>query len=131
MVTKLLFVRLVLGKLLQSQVVLVDGWAQLFANKGGRTQRIIARTNQLDVALVSPQDAARSARRAKRKTANQPDGVTLVQDEVAKMTWWESGKASDIFGLYKPTVAEEPDHVEAVVSERLKRCRLELCPFDQ
>jgi hypothetical protein len=82
----------------------------------------------LDVALVSPQDAARSAtRQAKQKTysemttpnvwskskaaslsidetANQADGVTLVQDAVGKMTWWDSGKASDIFGLYKPKV---------------------------
>jgi hypothetical protein len=58
------------------------------------------------------------------ETANQPDGVTFVQDEVAKMTWWDSGKASDTFGLYKPTVAEENEDVEPVVSERLKRCRL-------
>jgi hypothetical protein len=125
-----------------------DGWAQLFANKGESTQRITTRNNHSDVALVSPQDAARSAtRRAKRKpklglttrntrskskadslnideTANQPDVDTLVQDEVAEMTWWDSGKALHIFGLYKPTVAEENEDVEAVVSERLKRCRL-------
>jgi hypothetical protein len=43
------------------------------------------------------------------------------------MTWWDSGKASDIFGLYKPTVAEENEDAEVVVTdvtERLKRCRL-------
>jgi hypothetical protein len=125
-----------------------DGYAQLFANKGESTQRIITRNNHLDVALVSPQDAARSAtRRAKRKpklglttrntrskssaaslnideTANQPDGVTLVQDDFAKTTWWDSTDASDLFGLLKPTVVEENEDVAAVVRERLKRCRL-------
>jgi hypothetical protein len=55
------------------------------------------------------------------EAANQPDGVTLLLDEI---TWWDSGKASDIFGLYKPTFAKVNEDVEAVVSERLKRCRL-------
>jgi hypothetical protein len=44
-----------------------------------------------------------------------------MQDEI---TWWDSGKALDIFGLYKLTDAEENEDVQAVVSERLKRCRL-------
>jgi hypothetical protein len=33
------------------------------------------------------------------EAANQPDGDTLMQDEI---TWWDSEKALDIFGLYKP-----------------------------
>jgi hypothetical protein len=122
-----------------------DGWEQLFVNKGESAHGRITRTNDLDVALVSPEDAARSATsRAKRKTksgmtarntrskskaasinidetANQLDGVTLGQYEV---TFWDSGTASKIFGLNKPTVAEENEDVAEVVKKRLQRYRL-------
>jgi hypothetical protein len=116
-----------------------DGWDQLFVNKGENAKGRITGTNVLDVALVSLEDAARSATsRAKRQTksgmmtrntkskskaahinidetANQPDGVMLVH---YKATFWDSGtQAIHKMGSIslRESTRRNPDAVEPVL----------------